>query len=253
MLLGQAAFAMVVFCLCAQAQGPAFEVASVKRAATGTGKQVAACHGGPGTADPTRLTCTNVPLAMLICAAWDKQFYEVIGPDWTREMALGYDVAANIPANTNKDDYRAMLEKLLTERFRMTVHRETKEARVYSLAVASGGPKLKLNTGGPRSISAKYVDGHFHVVAVKQPMKNFSGFLTVSVQGPVTDDTALTGEYDFVFDYRPDSSGPPPADVESVPDLFGALPSQLGLALKAKKGQIEMLVVDRAEQTPVEN
>jgi uncharacterized protein (TIGR03435 family) len=43
------------------------------------------------------------------------------------------------------------------------------------------------------------------------------------------------------------------SDAESVPTLFGALQSQLGLKLEAKKGQMELIVVDHVEKVPTEN
>jgi len=38
---------------------------------------------------------------------------------------------------------RMMLQDLLADRFKLKLHRETKEMPVYSLVVAKGGPKLQ--------------------------------------------------------------------------------------------------------------
>ena len=43
------------------------------------------------------------------------------------------------------------------------------------------------------------------------------------------------------------------SDSEGVPTLFGALQSQLGLKLEAKKGQMKLIVVDHVEKVPTEN
>ncbi len=40
---------------------------------------------------------------------------------------------------------------------------------------------------------------------------------------------------------------------DSGPTLFTALEEQLGLKLVAKKGLVEVLVIDHAERTPTEN
>jgi uncharacterized protein (TIGR03435 family) len=42
-------------------------------------------------------------------------------------------------------------------------------------------------------------------------------------------------------------------DARELSDLFGAVQSQLGLKLEAKKGPVELIVIDHIEKTPVEN
>jgi uncharacterized protein (TIGR03435 family) len=73
--------------------------------------------------------------------------------------------------------------------------------------------------------------------------------------GPILDATGLKGEYAFTLSWTfaiPGAPAPPP-DADTGPDLFAALPEQLGLKLESKKASIEMLIVDHAEKTPVEN
>jgi uncharacterized protein (TIGR03435 family) len=58
---------------------PAFEVASGKRSdPVGTGRPL--CHGGPGTDDPGRLTCTNLALNALLSMAYNLQFFQIVSP-----------------------------------------------------------------------------------------------------------------------------------------------------------------------------
>src|SRR5215475_2404451 len=62
-----------------------FEVASVRPTVSQNnhGESVRmSCNGGPGTSDPERLACTNAPLKMLICIAYQLQYYQVAGPGW---------------------------------------------------------------------------------------------------------------------------------------------------------------------------
>jgi uncharacterized protein (TIGR03435 family) len=128
----------------AWAQTPAlsFEVASVKPAApSGDGLVMRRMSGGPGSDDPGTLTLTNVPLKLMVVRAYDLKQYQVEGPDWID--SIGYDVTAKLPPGTTKEQFQQMLQTLLAERFKLTVHRETRQLPVYALVVAKGGPKMK--------------------------------------------------------------------------------------------------------------
>jgi uncharacterized protein (TIGR03435 family) len=56
-----------------------------------------------------------------------------------------YDAIARAPGERvpRVDQVRAMLRTLLTDRFKLGVHRETKEMPVYALQVGKNGAKLK--------------------------------------------------------------------------------------------------------------
>jgi uncharacterized protein (TIGR03435 family) len=115
------------------------------------------------------------------------------------------------------------------------------------------------------------------MIAQKQTMQDLAQRLTGQLNRPVTDATELTAKYDFTLTYSPEGMGgpggmmigpPPPApppgggtggpgqslpETETPPDLFTALQAQLGLKLEAKKGPVEIIVVDHIEKTPIEN
>ncbi len=67
------------------------------------------------------------------------------------------------------------------------------------------------------------------------------------------DATGLTGKYDFKLEWVPDEGQPnsggevPPPNAEG-PAIFSAIREQLGLKLEARKGPVEVLVIDRAEK-----
>jgi uncharacterized protein (TIGR03435 family) len=65
----------------------------------------------------------------------------VSGYEWIK--AARFDVLARIPEGVSKDLVPEMMQALLADRFKLVVHRETKEHAGYALLVAKGGPKFK--------------------------------------------------------------------------------------------------------------
>jgi uncharacterized protein (TIGR03435 family) len=121
---------------------PEFEVASIKPAPPPAANMIMVrMRGGPGSDDPGRLDWQNVSLRNMLTNAFNLKEYQLQGPDWLNSER--FDVSAKIPANTTREQFRLMLQKLLAERFKMTFHHETKEHAAYALTVAKGGPKLK--------------------------------------------------------------------------------------------------------------
>src|SRR6185312_9961146 len=112
---------------------PVFEVASVKRSnpapARGDGL-FAAIPVGIDTA-PGKLTAQNETLRNLISAAYGVRAYQISGPDWLNSER--YDIVAKAAKPVGDDQLRQMLQPLLAERFRLTLHRDQKEFTVYVL------------------------------------------------------------------------------------------------------------------------
>ena len=121
---------------------PAFEVASVKPAAPlGRGQLLSGQTHIGMTIDAARVDIGSMSLADLIRVAYRVKPYQVSGPDW---MASGrFDVLAKLPEGASREQVPEMLQALLAERFKLTVHRESKEQAVYALVVGKNGPKLK--------------------------------------------------------------------------------------------------------------
>jgi len=199
-----------------------FEVASVKPPADRSA--TSRITGGPGTADPGRLVCTNVPIRSLIGFSYNLKSSELEGPPSITENR--YDIVAKVPAGATRDQFLLMAQNLLRDRLGVILHRETRQAPVYELVVAKGGPKLKKAAasavGSPATAvpDAKKLPkdkGGFPVmppgvrcfmafpegratryVARTQPISgNFLLNLEYLLGRPVVDRTGLTGEYDF--------------------------------------------------------
>ena len=72
-------------------------------------------------------------------------------PDWVRNGR--YDIEARAPGAATKDQMRLMMQSLLAERFKLTVHWETREAPVFALVEAKPGklgPQLEPHPSGRR-------------------------------------------------------------------------------------------------------
>jgi uncharacterized protein (TIGR03435 family) len=261
---------LIVTCLpvlCTQlaiAQPPSFEVASVKPAApTPPGKGGFTVQGGPGSSDPGLATFTNIDLISLVAMAHGIQRHQLSGPDW-----LGitrFDITARVRPKTTQDEYRLMLQNLLTERFQLTLHRTRKELQVYELELAKNGLKLKelpvdvaATTQGvrpppPYSAPPLGYQGPVNVVLGKASMERLASVLSGLLGEPVLDGTGLQGNYEIKFRALVEGHSSGTAATNPELDLFEALQEQLGLRLVRKKRLIEVLVVDHMEKAPTGN
>ena len=97
--------------------------------------------GGLGTATPEKTTCESCTLSTLIQMAYEVPANRISGPDWL--TTVEYDVVAKVPAGSKDDQFRAMWQALVTERFGLHVHREPKEFAVYELMIGKDGAKLQ--------------------------------------------------------------------------------------------------------------
>jgi uncharacterized protein (TIGR03435 family) len=155
-----------------------------------------------------------------------------------------------------------MVQKLLTDRFKLTFHREKKELAVYAITVAKGGPKLTKSEGDPNGLPGLFFRGLGNLPAINATMTDFAGVMQGAVlDRPVVDQSGLTGRWDFTLTWTPDefqfggaaARMPPPANNGAAPpDLFTAFQEQLGLKLESTKAPAEVLVIDSVSK-PSEN
>ena len=125
---------------------PTFEVASVRPAAPiDQATMIAGLRAGkrPESArvEGLRATFTYESLKQLVAYGYKVRSYQVSGPDWMTTDR--FDIVAKLPEGTSRDDVPAMLQALLTERFKLAAHLETKEHPVLGLTLAKGASKLK--------------------------------------------------------------------------------------------------------------
>jgi uncharacterized protein (TIGR03435 family) len=256
---------------------PRFAVASIKRGLDFTLEVPMGVGPRPGG----RLTTTNSPLVFLIQKAYGVDPYQVVGgPAWI--SSEGYNIEAKPEANTDQKQMWLMLQTLLADRFKLKLHRETKELPIFALTATKGGPKLPEPKGGPCSESMPPPDvarrqpvappcgpGIFSagtgltMEGINLPMAKFTGFLGRLIGREVIDKTGFTRKFDLHLEFAFDDAiaGPhprrpvdsdQPADPAARPSIMTALQEQLGLKLESTKGPVEVLVIDSVER-PAEN
>jgi uncharacterized protein (TIGR03435 family) len=229
--------------LAAGAQTPGFDVASIKPAGSAGG-------GSSIRPSPGRVSMENVSLKKLILNAYgipDDQGYALAGPDWLTTES--FDIQATFPADTPLPQIRLMIQALLAERFKLTLHREKRQLPIYTLVVTKNGPKIHAVEDGPPRTSG--VPGRLE--ATRITMQKLADLLSRQAGLPVVDSTGLKGVFDFTLTWSPDEAAATPTDGAAAPSIFTALQEQLGLKLESGKGPVEILVVDHMEKAPTGN
>ena len=154
--------------------------------------------------------------------AYEMKTYQLIGPDWI--VNDHFDITAKIPAGASQDQVKEMLQNLLTDRFRMTVHREKRDLPVYAMTVNKGGLRLKetepdaasqpsgnaakssLDVKATGSAAGVFVDlgngAYFtfaddHLIGHKLPMERVAELLTNFMDKPVIDMTGLSSSANY--------------------------------------------------------
>jgi uncharacterized protein (TIGR03435 family) len=145
---------------------------------------------------------------------------------------------------------KAMLQTLLVDRFKLTVHHDKQELPVYRLVVGKNGAKMQESKGNEKTYISTTGKGHF--VCTRMNMLGLTITLSNMLGTPVHDETGLTGFFDFSLDWTDPLSQRPGTGVqqpvESPPDIFRAVQEQLGLRLEGKKGSVEILIIDHVER-----
>jgi uncharacterized protein (TIGR03435 family) len=190
-----------------------------------------------------------------------------------------YVIRAKAEHNVTKDQLRLMMQSLLTDRFKLAVHFETKEVPVLALTLVKPGklgPRLRPHAEGPPCDRPddkvfpyhcdsygfrKTPDNTFMEGSRNTTMSLLATSLTslpgVSLGRPVVDQSGLSGKFDFTLEWMPESNSSVPSDTGAASDPQGptmqeALKEQLGLELKSTRAPLKVLVIDHVER-PSEN
>lgn len=240
--------------------------------------------GPPGGIRPIatgQLTAINVTLRALILRAYalhDSQLRG--GPDWLASERFDVIAKTDRPPTGGTRETLVMLRRLLSERFGLRTHADTRELPSYALRLNRAdrqlGPQMRASTidcaanptpaapntapvnaeGWPpcglvlmRTLAA---GGRSRTEARHSSvtMPELATQLQQVVDRPVVDRTALTGVFDLEYAFlREDISAAPDNPVRAdVPDLFTAFREQLGLRLESQTTPTEVIVIDEVER-----
>ena len=250
-----------------------FEVASIRSSAPPTGSHIRVeFEGGPGTGDSTRFSCRNCSQSLLVMHAYGVEYDQIVGLNSRTEL---YDIEARVPEGATKDQFRMMLQKLLSRRFNMRLHRETRQMQAYELVVGKNGPRIEESPAGqgfqkrtasdasrntldaegfpilPKGQSGyASVNGRARMQMLNSTMDQLASKLSNQLDTPVINATGLAGTHDYALYWAARSVD---GTDDGIPSLFSAVESQLGLRLQPKKAAVTIIVIDHADRAPTEN
>jgi len=140
--------------------------------------------------DAARVDIANLTLLDLIRIAYRVKAYQIVAPAW---MGSGerWDIQAKLPERATLEQIPPMVQALLVERFKLAVHRETKDHAVYALVVGKSGPKMREadpadveHDVGPKPHLGNMTMGHGPAAGMPISGDAMSVFLTSEAIGP---------------------------------------------------------------------
>ena len=234
---------LFVLALLAAAAEPSFEVASLKPSPPiPLGQNY---NANLGTARFGEVTLSNATLVDCIKFAYGLASDEqVSGPEWVKSKEVRFEIAAKAAASAPRDQLLLMLRSLLAERFHLVMHTEPRPMFHYALVVGKSGSKMKAVVPDPANSHMTY---RLASITHNQiSMGTLAMLLSRQMRELVLDETGLKGVYEIKLEWRPDAD-------ETGPTVFSAVQDQLGLKLESRKGPVDVMVIDRADRTPVGN
>src|SRR5579863_658865 len=273
------------------AEGPEFEVASIKPFDPNVPGQTAGIHFDGG-----QVRGLGLSLRDYLATAYRFKATLISGPDWTATER--FNISAALPEGGSRAQVPEMLQALLADRFHVKLHKDKKELPIYALVLAKAGLKMKEIPPDPDADPAKdepigmanvatlaafrngmsvtYARGatfsvaNNRIDAAKLPLWVFCRNLERFSDRQIVDMTGLTGSYSFAVELTPEDYQAmlirssllrggnimPEArkilDASSPSALSDAL-QQIGLKLEARKAALDVLVIDEALKTPTAN
>ena len=181
-------------------------------------------------------------------------------PDWAEMEA--FDIVAKTPpgvAALNRTNLATPMQALLRDRFGLKYHMEQRPEPAYRIDAAK--PKMKKadparRTSCRRDTAPSGAQGFLTRYTCRNiTMAEFAAWFSNRAiglkSGPISDNTGLSGAWDFTLIYDPqDSFGPPSADPSGGYTIFEAMQRQLGLKLVTTTAPQPVMVIDHVDKKP---
>ena len=260
-------------------EAPAFEVASVRENRSGGMSRMSAgldlvMFGPNALPPPGQISFTNAPLRDIVVLAYrlDQSVarYTLVGLA-ERVLKARFDIVAKPPEGAPPSQTLPMLRRLLTDRFHLRTHTETRQVPAYILTIARDGklgpqlrpsshdctsPSMPQHAGERARLGPKGPDGEpvcpgilygrsttgEMTVRYASPLSFMLSLLQAFVDRPIVDATGLRGSFEWAVSFSSEQR----ADPFGTP-MVTALREQLGLKLEQGLHPIEVLVVDSVE------
>jgi len=223
----------------AQTVAPAtFEIVSIKPDDVG-GNYIEATRG--------TLTAHSATPATCIMWAYGVESSQVSGANSAVSGLLQsarYTIVAKAAGPVLDSQLRIMFQALLAERFKLALHRQSRELQVLALVIEKNGPKFHESQGDGESkqeASSKLARRWQWTT-----MAQLATSLGEAMQAPVVDQTGLSGKYDFSLDLTPYVTTGERPDVSAM--MVTAIREQLGLKLERRWAATDVLVIDHLER-----
>ena len=239
----------------------AFDVASIREAREGNMSYID---------NPPQSSFYHAERALawgLILNAYDIKIASLLKgvPNWA--MTIRYNVTAKSESATDDaltklsdSDFLVekhhMLRGLLTDRFRLQIHPETRVAATYELVATARMTDLMTPVQGEVARTVSTCDRHYSRKGVEVESKGcpfpiLLSTLRQELGSEVIDHSGLSGMYAYHLMWAP--ADMPIRDGEDrFPSIRDAVREQLGLELKQTKGPVTFWVVDHIER-PTQN
>jgi uncharacterized protein (TIGR03435 family) len=225
-------FALTAWAVLGLAQDLRFQTATVSLNTSGS------LSGGSQIQPGGRLTITNTSIRDTLRYIYDIPDFAIVGaPEWLSSER--YDIEAEAAGNPSRDQLKAMMRSLLADRFRLVVHRESRQVPVFELrrlrTDGSLGPglvpaKVNCEVGSTAACPHDLRAGSY--MAKGMPVPRLVRTLAEFTGRPLIDRANLSGVYDVSLTWTSDSP------------ILTAVREQLGLDLQARDEPAQVLVID---------
>jgi uncharacterized protein (TIGR03435 family) len=183
----------------------------------------------------------------LIHFAFDLWALQLKGPEWLESQVFDLEAKTSVPAT--REEVRLMLQTLLTERFKLVTHWETKTLPGFALVEATEGHKLTPSPPDAQPWHGIRIISRSHRLMGNMTMDELARHLQGALAKPVQNHTGISGLFCVGLGYGAYHGDKQAPDTTLETDVQ----EQLGLRLEPRQVDFKHFVVDHAELLVAEN